>query len=149
MSKKNSTLLRLLRYEKEKLEEKIEQLLKEKEVISKEIQKTRLEKLADGLKQEKEELEERLEILAKENEDVINHLEIAGIIGELKCPKNFQCYERKYAELCHAEFVGEKKVLHCFDNKPGECIFSLSYEENYYCQCPLRNYIAENIGNET
>jgi len=146
LSNKNNTLIKLLRSEKEKLEEKIEELLKEKEDIGKEIGGTKLEKLVVGLNQEKEELKERIESLTREKEDIIRHLEIVGIIGELKCPKDFQCCKGKNAEFCRAEFMGESRFLHCFENKPGECIFSLSYEDKYYCQCPLRNYIAENTG---
>ena len=148
MSEKNNTLLKLLHSEKEKLEEKIEVLSREKEDISREIEKTRLDKLTVGLNQEKEELAERIESLSKEKEDIIKHLKIAGIIKNLKCPKDFQCYKGKNAELCKAEFVNDLKVLQCFENKHGECMYSLSYEEQYYCQCPLRNYIAKNMENE-
>jgi len=146
MPKKAKTLLKLLSFEKEKLEERIRSLLREKEVLNKKIKKIKPEKLAVDLKQEKEELEERIESLKKEKEDVISHRKVVEMIGELKCPKDFQCYKSKYDELCNAEFKGRPDILHCLEEAPDECIFSLSYMGIHYCQCPLRNYIAEKIG---
>jgi hypothetical protein len=146
MPRKAKTLLKLLSSEREKLEERIQKLLREKEVLNKKIRKTKLEKLVVGLKHEKEELEERIEILKKEKEDVTSHREVVEIIGELKCPKGFQCYKSKYDKLCNAEFNGKPDILSCLEEAPDECIFSLSYRDAYYCQCPLRNYIAEKVG---
>ena len=145
MSKKNNTLLKLLHSEKEKLEEKIEVLIKEKETINKEIEQTKLRKFAVGLNQEKEELEERIERLSKEKEDIKQHLEIVRIIKKIKSPKDFQCYKGRYAELCNAKFFNNSKVLPCSENKPGECIYSLSSDGHYYCHCPPRYCIAENM----
>jgi hypothetical protein len=146
MPKKAKTLMKLLSSEKEKLGERIQSLLREQEVLANKIRTIKLEKLAVDLRQEKEELEERIEGLKKAQEDVISHLKIVEMIGELKCPKDFQCYKSKYDALCNAEFKGTPDVLHCLEEAPDDCIFSLSYRDTYYCQCPLRNYIAEKVG---
>ena len=147
MTKKRNTLLKLLRYEKETLEGRIERLLKEKEAVSEKIKQVELEKMIIGLKQEKEELQERIETLEREKEDVVRDMKIVEFMGKLKCPKNFQCYNKKFEELCKADSFGETNVLLCLEEEPQLCTFSLSYKDSYYCQCPLRNYIAEEIGN--
>ena len=146
MSKKVNTLLKLLNSEREKIEERIQAILIEKEVLVGKIRETKLEKLVVGLKKEKEELEERIGSLKKEKEDVITHRKVVEIIGELQCPKGFLCYKSNYNELCKAGFNGKPGILHCLEDEPNECIFSLSLRNTYYCQCPLRNYIAEKVG---
>ena len=146
MPKKAETLLKLLSLEKNKLEERIEGLLREKEVLINKIKQIKPEILAANLMQEREELEERIVSLKQEQEDVTTHRKIVEIIGELNCPKNFQCYKKRYDTLCNAAFKGKPNILHCLEEAPGACIFSLSYRDTYYCQCPLRNYIAESVG---
>ena len=149
MPNKTKTLLKLLGFEKEKLEERIQSLLTEKEVLNKKIKKIKLEKLVVDLKQEKEELDERIESLKKEKEDIRSHRKVVEIIGDLKCPKDFQCYKSyksEYDELCKAGVNGKPGILCCLEEEPDECIFSLSYRDTYYCQCPLRNYIVQKYG---
>ena len=124
MSKKVKTLLKLLSSEKEKIEEKIHILVREKDVLGQSIKKAKVKKLLAGLKQEKEELEERIENLKKEKEDIVAHQQVVKIIGELQCPKGFQCYKSKYNELCKAGFNGKADILCCLEEEPKECLFS-------------------------
>jgi hypothetical protein len=146
MSKKINTLLRILKFEKETLEGRIARLIKEKGEVTEKIKKIKLETMVVDLNQEKEELEERIEKLEREREDVVRDMKVVGFMGELKCPKDYQCYKKRYEELCKTEFFGETKILHCLEEEPQSCTFSLSYQDTYYCQCPLRNFIAEEIG---
>ena len=145
MAKKRNTLLKLLKFEKETLEEKIENLLKEKKEISVKIKQIELESLEFDLKRERKELQERIENLQREKKDVVRDMKIVDFMDELKCPKDFQCYNRKYEELCKTEYFGETKVLLCLAEEPQACIFSLSFKDTCYCQCPLRNYIADEV----
>ena len=146
MSKKINTLLRILKFEKETLEGRIARLIKEKGEVTEKIKKIKLETMVVDLNQEKEELEERIEKLERETADVVRDMKVLGFMGELKCPKDYQCYKKRYEELCKTEFFGETKILHCLEEEPQSCTFSLSYQDTYYCQCPLRNFIAEEIG---
>ena len=146
MSRKRNTLLKLLRFEKETLEGIIERLLKEKEEIDGKIQLIELEKMIVDLKHEKDELVERITNLERERENVVRDMKVVSFMGELKCPKNFKCYKNKYDKLCKAEYFGETKVLLCLEEEPQSCTFTLSFNDTYYCQCPLRNFIAEEIG---
>ena len=145
MSKKRNTLLKLLKFEKKTLEERIEKLLKEKEEVAQKIKKIKPEKMVVDLKQENEELEERIVKLEKERAKVDRDLKVVGFMGELKCPKDFKCYKKNYEKLCKADYFGETTVLLCLEEEPQSCTFSLLFNDTYYCQCPLRNYIAEEI----
>ena len=145
MSKKKNTVLSSLTFEKKRLEVRIKRLLTERETISEKMEHIELEKIVDDLKHEKAELGERIERLENEKEDVMQQIEVTEIIGGLKCPKNYHCYKTQYKALCKAEFVEKVKVLNCLEEDSQGCIFSLLYKDTYYCQCPLRNYIAEKI----
>ena len=145
MAKKKNIVLSSLSLEKKRLEARIKRLLKEQETISEKMEHIKLEKIVDDLKHEKAELEERIERLENEKSEVVQHIEVTEIIGGLKCPKNYRCYRTKYKELCRAGFVEKLKILHCLEEDSQGCIFSLLYKDSYYCQCPLRNYIAEKI----
>ena len=142
---KNTTTLNSLTREKKRLETRIKRLLKEKETISENMGCATPRKIVDDLEHEKAELEERIERLEMEKTDVIQQIEISNIIGGLSCPKKYNCYRSKYQKLCKAAFVEELKVVNCLEEESQKCIFSLPYKDACYCQCPLRNYIAEKI----
>jgi len=71
--------------------------------------------------------------------------EIEQIVGEMQCPKNFNCYKSGFRHLCKAKNFGIKSFLECLESDPGECKFSFSIEKIHYCQCPLRCYIAQKM----
>ena len=146
MQKKRNTLLKLLRFEKKSLEERIERLLREKEDVTEKIEKTKLEKMVVDLREENEELEERIEKLERERKDIVRDMKVVEFMGELQCSKEYQCYKSKYEKLCKTEYFGETKVLLCLEEEPQLCTFSLFFKDTYYCQCPLRQFIAEEIG---
>ena len=146
MYRKRKTLMKSLLSEKEKLEEKIHRLVREREDMGEKMSTLKTDELVDGLRHEMEELEERITRLQKEKEEILQHLEVEEIIGGLKCPKDFICYNTKYQKICNAGTVGGEKILCCLEEDPEGCVFSLLYKETYYCQCPLRNYIAEKMG---
>jgi len=68
------------------------------------------------------------------------------IIGQMKCPKDFVCFESGIKTLCKAEDVGMKSYLKCLEENPSDCVFSMGYAESHYCTCPLRCYIAKKEG---
>ena len=141
-----NTLQRSSAYEKKTLEERIKKLLEEKKGIIKNIEETNKAKIIDDLQCAIEELEERIEALKKEKKDILLKMGEEEIIGKLKCPKDFLCYRTNYKKLGKAQFVGNSKILLCLENPPQACIFSSSSNDISFCQCPLRNYIANNYG---
>ena len=71
--------------------------------------------------------------------------ELEEIIGEIECPKNFQCCESGFEVLCKAKDVGIEEFLECLDERPFACRFSVAFGDSYYCQCPLRVYISKKL----
>jgi len=78
---------------------------REKEVLNKNIRKTKQAKLVVDLKQEKE--------------DITSHLKAVESIGDVTCPKDFHCYKSNYNELCNAAFKGTSGI------------FSAQFKNNY------------------
>ena len=75
--------------------------------------------------------------------------EIGAIIGNLKCPKDFRCYKSGYKNLCKAKDIGLRHYLICLEEDPPSCTFSVLMEGLYFCQCPLRIYIAKRLWKST
>ena len=68
---------------------------------------------------------------------------IEEIIDGLKCPKDFRCAQSGFELLCKARDIGMKDYLDCLEEKPAGCKFALSFGDGYFCQCPLRVYLAK------
>ena len=77
--------------------------------------------------------------------DEIIKKQIENIIGQMKCPKDFNCANSGFEELCKATDIGLDEYLVCLEENPSSCIFSQPYGKSYYCMCPLRVFIAKNI----
>lgn len=71
--------------------------------------------------------------------------EIERIMGQIECPKGFQCYQSGFETLCKAKAIeGELLKLVCLEAKPLECKF-LSIKRGFICECPLRLYLAKHL----
>jgi hypothetical protein len=67
-------------------------------------------------------------------------------IEKSECPKGFKCSTERFENLCKAEDVGMESYLHCLEERPLECTFSVGFfGDRYYCECPLRVYIAKKL----
>jgi hypothetical protein len=69
--------------------------------------------------------------------------EIARIVGQLKCPKDFECYKSGLETPCKAKDVGLESHLVCLEKCPFQCKFSVVFGGLYYCNCPLHIYLAK------
>ena len=72
------------------------------------------------------------------------------IIGGLKCPKDFRCYQAGFDTLCKAKKMEDGGVafyLECLEKDTQQCIFSkhIPIDDFYICSCPLRRYIADKM----
>lgn len=65
------------------------------------------------------------------------------IIDGLTCPKDFLCYRSKFDSLCNAKDIGMKSFLLCLEKNPRECIFAIDGGDHFFCECPVRTYIAK------
>lgn len=66
-------------------------------------------------------------------------------IGDLKCPKDFQCCTQGLEKLCQAEDIGMETFLKCLEEHPLDCIFAFPFGDSYFCSCPLRVHIAKKL----
>ena len=71
--------------------------------------------------------------------------ELEEIIGGFTCPKDFKCYKSGLENLCKARDIGLDTFLECLEEPPQKCLFTISHGGAYYCECPLRVYIAKKL----
>ena len=70
---------------------------------------------------------------------------IEKIIGQLQCPKDFKCAESGFENLCKARDFGIDDFLECLEDNPSRCSFAFHFGNTYFCQCPLRVYLAKKL----
>jgi hypothetical protein len=71
--------------------------------------------------------------------------ELQEIIGEMQCPKDFNCYKSGLKVLCKAKDIGLDSYLECMEVYPQKCPFSVPFGYSHLCKCPLRVYIAKKL----
>jgi hypothetical protein len=71
--------------------------------------------------------------------------QIEEILDGLQCPKGYVCYTSGRENLCRAKDIGLESFLVCLERIPSECRFSVCFGDIYFCQCPLRVYIARKV----
>ena len=70
---------------------------------------------------------------------------IEKIIGQLQCPKDFKCTDFGFENLCKARDFGIDDFLECLEDNPSRCSFAFHFGNTYFCQCPLRVYLAKKL----
>jgi len=71
---------------------------------------------------------------------------IKKLLDSMECPKGFRCAESGFKDLCKAHHVEGKYFLICDEECPRECVFSFAEDDTHLCLCPLRDYLAQNLG---
>jgi hypothetical protein len=51
--------------------------------------------------------------------------EIEELIGQMKCPKDFECIDSGFTVLCHPRDIELELFLECWQEKPVGCQFLL------------------------
>jgi hypothetical protein len=79
------------------------------------------------------------------------HVEaLQNIINDMECPRDFQCKERDFKFDCSVRDVGLESHVVCLDTNPIECShgcpFRNSFGRSFFCSCPVRVYVAKNVG---
>lgn len=74
--------------------------------------------------------------------------EIREIMRNMDCPHGFSCYKSGFREMCKAKDFGVESVIECLEDNPQECPFAHPYGHLYFCRCPMRNYIEQNLRNK-
>ena len=71
---------------------------------------------------------------------------ITEIMALTECQKDFRCYKSGLDNLCKATDIGTKGYVNCFQENQISCEFIIAYGDGFFCRCPLRIYIAKNLG---
>ena len=77
--------------------------------------------------------------------DLSNRKEIEEIINQFECPRDFGCCRSHFRDLCKAKDVGLETFLKCLEEDPRSCQASVPFGAGYFCECPLRVYIAKKL----
>ncbi len=64
------------------------------------------------------------------------------LAANIDCRKGLICYKSGFRKLCKAKDIGEETFLECLDDDATDCVFSSSYGDSHFCECPLRIYLA-------
>jgi hypothetical protein len=67
------------------------------------------------------------------------------IMGEMQCPKDFECYKSGFEELCKVRIICGGQLIECLEEKAQSCQLGFSFGYGYFCDCKLRKYIARNF----
>ena len=72
--------------------------------------------------------------------------QIEEIISGMECPKDFKCYKSGFEDLSKIEIFRDGELVECLEKHSQLCKFSFNFKYGYFCKCPLRRYIAKNLG---
>ena len=72
--------------------------------------------------------------------------EIEKIMSSMDCPCDFECYKSGFENMCKAEYNGLGDFANCLEKSGTTCIFRLPFGFGIFCSCPLRVYIARELG---
>jgi len=69
--------------------------------------------------------------------------DIRRVIRSLKCPHDRPCYTNGFTTLCRAKPIGETGIVDCLESRGRFCTYGMPFGNGILCQCPLRQYLAE------
>lgn len=70
---------------------------------------------------------------------------IEAILGQMQCPQGFRCADTDFKKVCRARDIGSDTFLECLEESALDCVFAISFSDAFYCNCPLRVYIAKRL----
>jgi len=71
---------------------------------------------------------------------------IEEIMAGMVCTKAFKCAACGFEHLCKARDTDIENCLICLDAAPGQCPFAVPMGKRHLCYCPLRVYLAKELG---
>jgi hypothetical protein len=71
--------------------------------------------------------------------------EVQELINGLECPRDFICYKSGLQQLSKTRDIGLETFLVCLEKHANKCVFSVFFGELFFCQCPLRIYMAKKL----
>jgi hypothetical protein len=72
--------------------------------------------------------------------------QIEQIMSEIYCPRDFPCYKSGFEKIGKIRDIKAEGLLECLEKDSEKCQFSLTFGGGTCCLCPLRIYIASELG---
>lgn len=76
-------------------------------------------------------------------EEIKNY--IAQIKDSVNCQKDFKCLKSDFKDTCKARRSDDGGQLECLEENPMDCKFAVLRSDLFFCQCPVRKYVAEKL----
>lgn len=71
---------------------------------------------------------------------------IEAMIADMHCSKDFSCYKSDFEKLGQINIFAGGTVVDCLEPAGDSCEYSLSFGKGFLCNCPVRQYLARNLG---
>ncbi len=72
--------------------------------------------------------------------------QIEEIISGIECSHDFKCYKSDFEDLAKIRIFRGGDLIECLEDRTQLCELSFRFGLSYFCKCPLRKYIAKNLG---
>ena len=79
-------------------------------------------------------------------EELLNHKDqLDEIMAGMQCQRDFNCHKENFAHLCEVKIINSR-LIECKSANLEICEHAVSFGLGHFCQCPLRKYIANQMG---
>jgi hypothetical protein len=70
---------------------------------------------------------------------------IKSIMGNMQCPRAFECYTSGFQKLCAARPVKGGRLTECGKDGQAACKFAVDFGLGRFCECPLRSFLLKTL----
>jgi hypothetical protein len=71
---------------------------------------------------------------------------IEELLQECECGEDCKCHRSGFEDICKASDIGLECFVECQEEDANFRPNSFSFGYRYFCKCPLRVYLAKEIG---
>ena len=74
---------------------------------------------------------------------------VKAIMADMECPKDFHCYKSKFTDITPVEAFPGNNIIECIRTDPSLCPMAFTFGIGIgkgFCTCPLRKYVALELG---
>ena len=71
---------------------------------------------------------------------------IEEIMAGMQCEKGFECYESGFKKIGKAKDERLLGYVECLEGPETRCKFKVPFRDEVFCKCPLRVYVAKELG---
>ena len=76
--------------------------------------------------------------------------ELKEFLDDSHCARDFKCCIEGvgFEHLSKKKDVGIPAYFECLEERPPDCILLMSFDDSYFCECPLRFQLARKLGKQ-